>query len=173
MMIIFQFSFVYNIWLNTTWLNPFVGLQSGKCMIDSKFCISRLFWEYLGQIYQIWFFKLLTYKEGLMNPSFIKGKNNVGRVLPQQWILGGICRDDNKCFLVQVPKRNARTPMENIQEHVNEGLVIYTDCWNGYKTEESEEAAFNHFIMNHKYNFVNPKTDAHTQKVKCLWGSAK
>jgi len=33
---------------------------------------------------------------------FSKRKANVGRVLPQHWVFGGLCREDKNCFLVKV-----------------------------------------------------------------------
>ena len=33
---------------------------------------------------------------------FSRRKSHVGRILPEQWIFGGISREDKKCFIVKV-----------------------------------------------------------------------
>lgn len=105
---------------------------------------------------------------------FTKRKNNAGRVLPQQWIFGGLCRETKECFLVKVPDRSAKTLIEYIKTHITNGSTIFSDCWKGYKTEELEEAGFEHFKVNHSYNFLNPDDpNIHTQTVERMWGSAK
>ena len=49
-----------------------------------------------------------------------------------------------------------------------------SDCWSAYKTEELESAGFEHFRVNHSYNFLNPDDPSiHTQTVERMWGSAK
>jgi len=34
-------------------------------------------------------------------------------------------------------------------------------------------AGFQHFTVNHRYNFIDPETSAHTQTIERLWGSTK
>ena len=72
-----------------------------------------------------------------------------------------------------MPDRSAKTLMEVIKDHISPGSVIYSDSWKGYKHDELLEAGFSHFTVNHRYYFVDPETEANTQKIERLWGSAK
>ena len=42
---------------------------------------------------------------------FSHRKNQVGLVLPQQWMFGGLCRETGDCFLIPVPNRSKETLM--------------------------------------------------------------
>ena len=57
----------------------------------------------------------------------------------------GICRDTRQCFLLEVPNRKADTLLAAIEDNIAEGSIIYSDSWRGYKTNDIEEAGFEHF----------------------------
>lgn len=40
---------------------------------------------------------------------FVRRKNNAGRILLQQCIFGGICREIKACFIISVPDRSDKT----------------------------------------------------------------
>lgn len=63
--------------------------------------------------------------------------------------------------------------MKEITNNIRPGSIIYSDSWKGYNHTELEEAGFSHFMVNHRYNFIDPETGANTQKIERLWGSAK
>uniref|UniRef100_A0A0K0FJS7 DDE_Tnp_IS1595 domain-containing protein n=1 Tax=Strongyloides venezuelensis TaxID=75913 RepID=A0A0K0FJS7_STRVS len=85
---------------------------------------------------------------------FSRRKNHCDRILPPVWIFGG-------------------TLTSVILERIEVGSTIYSDCWRSYKASELEAQGFEHFRVNHKNNFVDPESEAHTQTVERMWGSAK
>ncbi|KAL3091823.1 hypothetical protein niasHS_004539 [Heterodera schachtii] len=52
------------------------------------------------------------------------------------------------------------------------GSTIHSDCWAAYN-QIAAGGQFNHLRVNHRLNFVDPQTGAHTQNIERLWRSAK
>lgn len=47
-------------------------------------------------------------------------------------------------------------------------LTIYSDCWRAYNTELLKSSGYDHYTINHRYNFFDPTTGAHTQTIERL-----
>ena len=61
--------------------------------------------------------------------KFIKRKYHRGKAkVCKEWVLGGVCRETGKCFMVIVPNRTRQTLQKHIKRYVKEGTVIITDC---------------------------------------------
>lgn len=102
---------------------------------------------------------------------FSRRKNHVGRVFPQEWVFGGICRETRESFLFTVPDRSAATLMPIITQSILPGTTIISDQWRAYRGLINQ--GFIHHTVNHSLNFVDPNTGAHTQNVERMWRSAK
>lgn len=69
----------------------------------------------------------------------------------------------NKRFIA-VNYRKAATLLPLIQDHVVQGSLIWTDQWDSYS--RLEDLSYVHSTVNHRANFVDPLTGAHTQGVE-------
>ena len=100
-------------------------------------------------------------------------KYNVGQVVNQVWIFGGIERGENgKCFFEKVQNRSANTLTEIIKRRIESKTLIMSDCWKGYKDIKNNE--YYHFQVNHSLNFVNPNNNyINTQKIESTWNTLK
>ena len=100
-----------------------------------------------------------------------KRKNHQGRVLPEIWVVGGICRETNECFATVVADRTSKTLENILKENIKKSTTIHTDLWKGYINIEA--LGFIHKTVNHSKNFVDPIDGTHTQKIERFWRGIK
>ena len=105
--------------------------------------------------------------------KFGKRKYGRGRLVEGTWILGGIQRGNNACFLAPCPgnKRDEPTLVALIQQFVLPGTTIITDGWKAYCNLGNY--GYVHTDVNHSENFVDPATGAHTNLIEGTWTHAK
>lgn len=82
--------------------------------------------------------------------KFGKRKNNNGRVIKEQWVVGGIDRITGDTFLVAVAVRNRRTLIAVVRKWIRSVATVVTDNWASYRT--LSEYDFHHLSVNHSKN---------------------
>lgn len=96
-----------------------------------------------------------------------KRKHNKGRTVTGQWVFGGIDRTTKQIFVEPVQNRTSDTLLEVIKRKIANNTTIYSDCWKSYNCLKNE--GFFHCTVNHKYNFLDPTSGAHTQNIERVW----
>lgn len=94
-------------------------------------------------------------------------KYHKGRIITGQWVFGGIDTTTNECFIEPVESRNAEVLTEVITRRIAPGSIIVSDCWRAYTCLENK--GWKYHTVNHRYNFVDPVSKAHTQNIERLW----
>ena len=102
--------------------------------------------------------------------KFGKRKYNCGKRVVGKWILQ---RSNGQLFMVECEnnKRDHNTLMRAIIEHVHRGTLIVTDKCKGYL--HLDKHGYRHEDVNHKREFDNPLTGAHTNGIEGSWFHAK
>ncbi|KAL4113374.1 hypothetical protein QTP88_017006 [Uroleucon formosanum] len=95
---------------------------------------------------------------------------NYGRRIGGPWVVGLCCVLENglidaRFFVVE--KRDKETLHRIIKNEVLPGTTVHSDSWLGYKG--LSEKGYVHETVNHSNNFVDPETDANTQRIESLW----
>lgn len=104
--------------------------------------------------------------------AFGKRKYNRGRLRKVRWVVGGIDRENKKCFLKIVDKRDKDTLLSVINENVEPRTTVITDMWRGYNC--LSQNGFIHKTVNHSLNFVSPHDrSVHTQSIESHWAKIK
>lgn len=93
-----------------------------------------------------------------------------GRVVEGNWVLGMIDVVTNEVRMTICPgnNRDAATLYGLIEQHVELGSTIHTDCWRGYNGLLGGGFAA-HLTVNHSVNFVDPVTNVHTNNIESRW----
>lgn len=108
--------------------------------------------------------------------KIFKNKNRVGRLTNEQeikdWVFGGICRETKETFFCIVADRSANSLMELLQNNVEVGTHVISDCWSSYNNISNY--GYTHSRINHSQNFILPNNpNVHTQTIERAWRGLK
>ena len=93
--------------------------------------------------------------------KFFHRKYHRGQWREGHWVFGGIERGSNKCFSVEVGRRDEATLRPLIEQWILPGTKIMSDDWR----DAYHDGIYQHVII-HEQNFVDPHDrNIHTQNV--------
>ncbi len=81
--------------------------------------------------------------------------------------------DRRRCLFIPVPKRNAFSLLNIIYKHFEPGTYLISDCWKAYNEIKSFDKSFEHLTVNHRLDYVDPVTQAHTNGVESGFGTLR
>ncbi|GFT70131.1 DDE_Tnp_IS1595 domain-containing protein [Nephila pilipes] len=103
--------------------------------------------------------------------KFRKRKYHRGQPVEGQRVFGGMERGSGKVILVAVHDRSRETLVSTIQEWIEPGTTIYSDCWKAFESLGQE--GYNHLTVNHNLHFVDPVINCHTNSTGGTWRNVK
>ena len=99
-------------------------------------------------------------------------KHHRGTARAEDWVLAGVERKTNRCFIVPCPggKRTAAVLLPLIQRWVLPGTTIYTDGWRAY--QQLLDLGYTHSWVNHTLYFkLKDPSPVRTLTIRRAFGS--
>jgi transposase-like protein len=103
--------------------------------------------------------------------KFGRRKYHRGHPVKGQWVFGGVESEPSRIFLVPMRDRTSDTLMGIINDWIEPGTTVISDCWAAYRNLESE--GYTHRTVNHSIHFVDPDTGAYTNTIESTFRSVK
>ncbi|KAL7645190.1 UNVERIFIED_CONTAM: hypothetical protein RMT77_003575 [Armadillidium vulgare] len=101
---------------------------------------------------------------------FSKRRNEEGKMVPDQWVFGGICRETEEVFLCPVPEITEEAIIECIKNNIKPGTTIISDCQPSYKNiGYIEDYHYKHIMINNNEDDVDPTINANIQSIENIW----
>ena len=103
-----------------------------------------------------------------------KPKYHHGRATTQElWVFGIVDTSyiPARGYMELVENRSAAVLLPIVRGVVRENSIIHSDEWAAYR--RLNEMGYVHGTVNHKLNFFNPVTGAHSQNVESYWNKQK
>ena len=101
-----------------------------------------------------------------------RSRNNRARPVREQWVFGAYDVEAKVGWIELVENREADTLLPLIQEWCLPGTVIVSDGWAAYNNIQNR-LGFEHHVVIHEHNFVDPVTGVHTNNVEAYWQRCK
>ena len=98
-------------------------------------------------------------------------RENYGDRVDGPWIFGMVEEETNNIRMFHVEKRDACTLIPLIMNNIEPGTTIISDGWAAYT--RLQYMGYEHEVVIHEENFVDPISGAHTQRIECEWSHAK
>ncbi|KAG0426398.1 hypothetical protein DMUE_5969 [Dictyocoela muelleri] len=74
----------------------------------------------------------------------------------------------SKYYIEIVRGRSQRTLLPIIRRICRPETIIWSDEWRGFRNLGE---TYTHQTFNHRFYFINPDTNVHTQNIESLWGN--
>lgn len=100
-------------------------------------------------------------------------KYNRGRIRKIVIFFGAIDSTTKELRIKKIKKKKKEILGKAIETFIKEGSEVHSDMFSSYLHYFKNNSLYKHKYVNHKNNFVDPNTKAHTQLIECVWSHLK